>query len=78
MAKRRKARATTRAPQRKTVRRKRAEESLLQRSAESLGRVIGTLQRQLEEVRKRTRTGARVKKSPRARKGTARKKKLRT
>jgi predicted RNase H-like nuclease (RuvC/YqgF family) len=77
MAKRRTARATRRAPQRKTVRRKRVEESLLQRSAESLGRVIGTLQRQLEEVRKRTRTGARVKKSARARKGTARKKKPR-
>ena len=62
MAKRRTARATTRAPQPKKVRRKRAEESLLLRSAESLGRVIGTLQRQLEEARIVTTTRARAKK----------------
>src|SRR5687767_6224534 len=46
------------------ARRQRDDESLLIRSAESLGRVIGTLQRRLEEARKRLSVADDVRTSP--------------
>jgi len=48
-------------PSRKPRDRSRDEESLLLRSAESLGRVIGALQRQLDDATNRLGNGARAK-----------------
>lgn len=61
-----------RAPQRKRVARKSTQESLLLRSAESLGRVIGVLQRQLN----RSRAAAAAESSPRARKSSRARKRV--
>jgi hypothetical protein len=66
MANHAKARASSR-PRRKAVHRSRARESLLLRSAKSLGRAIGALQRQLEQTRETM--------TPRARRASSRGKK---
>jgi len=58
---------------RKRVRRSRADQSLLLRSAESLGRVIGALERQLERAQKKA-AAAPPAPQGRKRKATARKK----